>query len=178
MEANEIKTGNYVIIKNNNEYFKIEDIIASKNRVVLLSKNGNKIVEKLDNIEPIKLTEDIIKNGGYITYHNVVIYKSEIDKYNKDGWPLPHNENPFDYYFDTSYGRIHFYYNKFEFHPNISGDSIPFNYVHEIQNILNHIHKNTIRHLMYLNDNKGSISYWKKYGQETIDKFDLWKQNK
>ena len=115
MEANEIKTGNYVIIKNNNEYFKIEDIIASKNRVVLLSKNGNKIVEKLDNIEPIKLTEDIIKNGGYITYHNVVIYKSEIDKYNKDGWPLPHNENPFDYYFDTSYGRIHFYYNKFEF---------------------------------------------------------------
>ena len=183
MEVSELKTGNYIIIRNNNEYFKIEDIIASKNRVVLLSKNGNKIVEKLDNIEPIEVTEEIIKNAGYNTYHHTVIFQSEIDKYNKEGWPLPYNENPYDYYFDTTYGRISFYYGNFGFHPHLSNDSIAFNYMHELQNILNHIHKVNIRRLInnHIEDEhlyKSSIEYWKEYGQKLIDSFDLWKQNK
>jgi len=183
MEASELKTGNYVTIKGNKEYLKVEDIIASKNRVTLLSKNGNKITEKLDNIEPIEVTEEIIKNGRYSTYHQTVIFQSEIDKYNKEGWPLPYNENPYDYYFDTQYGRINFYYGRFEFHPNTSNDSINFNYVHEIQNILNHIHRECLRHIinnptLNIKLNKSSLAHWKKYGQETIDKFDLWKQNK
>ena len=183
MEANELKTGNYVTIKGNKEYLKVEDIIASKNRVTLLSKNGNKITEKLDNIEPIEVTEEIIKNGRYSTYHHTVIFQSEIDKYNKEGWPLPYNENPYDYYFDIPYGRISFYYGNFSFHPNTSNGSIAFNYVHELQNILIHIHTECIRRLInnHIEDKhlyKSSIACWKKHGQDTIDRFDLWKQSK
>lgn len=184
MEASELKTGNYVTIKGNKEYFKVEDIIASKNRVTLLSKDGNKITECLDNIEPIELTEEIIKNAGYNTYHSTVIYQSEIDKYNKEGWPLPYNENPYDYYFDMKYGRINFYYGIFNLHPDSSyPGSISFHYVHELQNILTHMYDVCLRHMINnpINDKhlyKSSLEYHKKYGQETIDKFDLWKQNK
>lgn len=183
MEASELKTGNYITIKGNKEYLKVEDIIASKNNVTLLSKNGNKIIEYLDNIEPIELTEEIIKNAGYNTYHNKVIYQSEIDKYNKEGWPLPYNENPFEYYFDIGYGRIHFDYGIFSFYLHNDHGSILFNYMHELQNILKHIYDVHLRHLInrpigdkHLYEN--SIKHHKKYGQELIDKFDLWKQNK
>lgn len=184
MEASELKTGNYVTIKGNKEYLKVEDIIASKNRVTLLSKDGNKIIECLDNIEPIELTEEIIKNAGYNTYHSTVIYQSEIDKYNKEGWPLPYNENPFEYYFDSGYGRIKFYYGLFSLHPDSSyPGSISFNYMHELQNILKHIYDVRMRHLINtpINDKhlyESSMKHHKKYGQELIDRFDLWKQNK
>ncbi len=185
MEASELKTGNYVTIKGNKEYLKVEDIIASKNRVTLLSKDGNKIIERLGNIEPIELTEEIIKNAGYNTYHSTVIFQSEIDKYNKEGWPLPYNENPFEYYFDTGgYGRIKFYYGIFSLHTDsLYPGSISFHYMHELQNILTHIYKVSLKHMI---DNEiidkrlytSSIKSWKKRSKEMFDKFDLWKQSK
>lgn len=178
MKAEELKIGNFVTIGDSNEYVKVEDIISSKNEVNLLFKDGKHITENLDNVYPIELTEEIVNNAGIYTYHGEVIYQSEIETYNKEGWPLPYKQNPFDYIFDIDYGRVKYYYGDFKFLPMHSDyNGIRFKYMHEFQNILFHIYNNITRIYSEYTD-KSHYEYHKKHGYEVIDRFDLWKQSK
>lgn len=68
MKANELMIGDYVIRKNVQKEILIIDTIDSIRDIVYLDLDGLGITEKLENIEPIPLTAEILEKNGFIKH--------------------------------------------------------------------------------------------------------------
>ena len=71
MKANELMIGDYVIRKNAPKEILIVDAIDSISNIVYLDLDGLGITEKLENIEPIPLTQKILEKNGFYHEYNV-----------------------------------------------------------------------------------------------------------
>ena len=91
MKPNELMIGDYVIRKNVPNEILIVDTIDSIKDIVYLDLDGLGITEKLENIEPIPLTPEILKRNFPSTTDWYFIgtdkFCFRIDKY-KDKWDL------------------------------------------------------------------------------------------
>lgn len=66
MKAGELMIGDYVIRKNVPKEILIVDTIDSIRGIVYLDLDGLGITEKLENIEPIPLTQKILERNGFV----------------------------------------------------------------------------------------------------------------
>ena len=71
MKANELMIGDYVIRKNIPQEILVVDAIDSIRNIVYLDLDGLGITEKLENIEPIPLTQKILEKNGFYHEYNV-----------------------------------------------------------------------------------------------------------
>lgn len=71
MKANELMIGDYVIRKNVPNEILIVVAIDSIRGIVYLDLDGLGITEKIENIEPIPLTTEILEKIGFWCEHNV-----------------------------------------------------------------------------------------------------------
>ena len=71
MKANELMIGDYIIRKNAPKEILIVDAIDSIRNIVYLDLDGLGITEKLENIEPIPLTQKILEKNGFYHEYNV-----------------------------------------------------------------------------------------------------------
>lgn len=70
MRAGELMIGDYVIRKNVPKEILIVDTIDSIRGIVYLDLDGLGITEKLENIEPIPLTQKILERNGFVKSKN------------------------------------------------------------------------------------------------------------
>lgn len=70
MRAGELMIGDYVIRKNVPKEILIVDTIDSIRGIVYLDLDGLGITEKLENIEPIPLTQKILERNGFMKSKN------------------------------------------------------------------------------------------------------------
>lgn len=66
MDVNDLMIGDYVIRKNVSKEILIVDTIDSIRDIVYLDLDGLGITEKLENIEPIPLTQKILEKNGFV----------------------------------------------------------------------------------------------------------------
>lgn len=66
MRAGELMIGDYVIRKNVPKEILIVDTIDSIRGIVYLDLDGLGITEKIENIEPIPLTQKILEKNGFV----------------------------------------------------------------------------------------------------------------
>ena len=80
MKATELMVGDYVIRKNVPKELLVVDAIDSIRNIVYLDLDGLGITEKIENIEPIPLTREILKKNGFTG--------GEYKSYTGDVWHL------------------------------------------------------------------------------------------
>ena len=126
LTAKDLMIGDYVIRKNVPNEFLIVDTIDSIRDIVYLDLDGLGITEKIENIEPIPLTSEILEKNGFII---------------KKKWAQIGNfgDSPLIMWHFVDDPILRDYNTELEIHQNDTGKvhvRIPCEYVHELQHAL------------------------------------------
>lgn len=129
MRAGELMIGDYVIRKNVPKEILIVDTIDSIRGIVYLDLDGLGITEKIENIEPIPVTPEILEKNGFASNKRVYPYPyyeyiNEEDKL-KIGFAFPQGNR-------TSYKEPWVYIDS----ERVFVEHLPCIYVHELQHVL------------------------------------------